>query len=81
MDQHRGHRLDQALRCWTAMSDIDHAHIQEAVLRNVELAAEALNRELHLAEIVRLNLAVHADNTIGQPIRVTVVKLNAKEPS
>jgi hypothetical protein len=63
------------------MSDIDHAHIQKAVLRNVELAAEALNRELHLAEIVNLNIAIRADNTIGRPIRVVVVKLSVGEPS
>lgn len=62
------------------MLDIDHKHIQEVALKNVELAVEVLNRALHLAEIVRLNIAIDADNTIGRPIRVSVVKLPKETP-
>lgn len=60
---------------------IDHEHIKDHVRNNVELIVAQLNRELELAELVRLNIALHVDHTIGRPIKVTVVRLKVSEDS
>lgn len=49
------------------------ASVRQVVRSNIKLAVDQLNRELELAEILRIPIAVGVDNTIGRPIRVRVI--------
>lgn len=60
-------------------SEEQFKHVQEHVLNNIKLLVEQLNRELQLADVMRLNIAIHTDHTIGRPIKVTLFNLRAGE--
>jgi hypothetical protein len=46
--------------------------VQKHLRESIVLLVSQLNRELELAEICRVNVAVDADNTIGRPCKVKV---------
>lgn len=51
-------------------------NVRRVVRSNIHLAVIQLNKELELAKVLRIAVAIDVDNTIGRPCQVKAVMLD-----